>query len=110
MAIAVIFSLIISIPVSATIIYVPADFALQQNYPNPFNISTTIRYTLPEPLHITIDIYDILGRKAATLIDKPQFAGYHQVVWNAEVFTSGVYLYKITAGDFTESRKMILTK
>ena len=88
----------------------PEHFKLHQNYPNPFNASTIICYSLPEPSAVTLDIYDILGRKVETLIDKPQPAGYHRVVWNADNFSSGVYFYKLSTGEFVKSKKMVLLK
>ena len=88
----------------------PKRFTLSQNYPNPFNVSTVIRYNLPEPSAVTINIYDILGRKVQTLIDKYQSAGHHQVIWQADEFSSGIYFYKLTAGDFENTKKMVLLK
>jgi len=84
--------------------------ALFQNYPNPFNASTVIKYELPRRSQVTIEIYDILGRKASTLIDKQQPAGYHQAIWRADDFSSGMYFYKLQAGDYTETKKMLLLK
>lgn len=88
----------------------PSEFALSQNYPNPFNASTTIRYNLHKPSDATIDIYDILGRKVRTLVNGKQPAGYHQAVWNARDISSGMYFYKIQAGDYIETKKMVLLK
>ncbi|MCP4580458.1 MAG: T9SS type A sorting domain-containing protein [candidate division Zixibacteria bacterium] len=85
-------------------------YTLAQNYPNPFNASTTIKYELPNQARVTIDIYDILGRKVTTLIDRQQQAGYHQAIWQADDFSSGMYFYKIQAGDYIESKKMLLLK
>ena len=79
-------------------------------YPNPFNALTTIRYNLLSASNVRIDIYDILGCKVETLIDKQQPTGYHRVIWDAGDYSSGVYFYKFQAGDFSESRKMILLK
>ena len=81
-----------------------------ENYPNPFNATTTIQYNLPMASDVTIDIYDLLGNKVETLIDKNQQAGYHRVIWNADDFSSGMYFYKIQARDFMDSRKMLLLK
>lgn len=89
---------------------VPVEFHLGQNYPNPFNASTIIQYTLPKTSDVTIDTYDLLGRKVETLVNKHQPAGYHQVIWNADDVSSGIYFYRITAGEFSQSRKMILLK
>jgi len=83
---------------------------LSQNYPNPFNASTTINYGLPRQSHVSIVIYDILGRKVTTLIDKLQPAGYHQTIWNADDFSSGLYFYKLQAGDYIETKTMMLIK
>jgi nitrous oxidase accessory protein NosD len=89
---------------------IPNRFALAQNYPNPFNASTVIRYSLPEPSDVIIEIYDILGRKVETLVQGEQQAGYHQVIWNAGKRSSGMYFYRIEAGEYTETRKMVLLK
>ena len=88
----------------------PLAFRLAQNYPNSFNATTTIQYNLPEPSHVTIDIYDILGRKVETLVNAKQEAGCHQIIWNAKDASSGVYFYKIQAGDYAETKKMVLLK
>ena len=88
----------------------PTANSLSQNYPNPFNSSTIISYILPQPADVTIDIYDILGRHISTLLDANQLAGNHQAVWNAEHATSGIYFYRLRAGDYVESKKMILAK
>jgi hypothetical protein len=91
-------------------ILVPHEFSLLQNYPNPFNAATIIRYALPEPSEVKIEIFDILGRKVETLVDENQQAGYHQIMWNAEDKTSGIYLYRIQAGSLTETKKMLLLR
>lgn len=88
----------------------PDNFRLYQNYPNPFNATTTIRYNLPGASDITIEIFDLLGRKVETLVQGEQQAGYHQVVWDAEGKSSGMYFYRIQAGDFIETRKMVVLK
>lgn len=85
-------------------------FALEQNYPNPFNPSTTINYQLPESGNVTIKIYDVLGNEVASLVNQFKEAGYHSVNFNASEFASGVYVYKIQAGNFISAKKMILNK
>ena len=85
-------------------------FYLGSNYPNPFNASTLIRYTLPEPSDVIIQIYDILGRKIETIIDNKQPAGYHQVIWDAKDHSSGMYFYRIQAGEYSDTKKMVLLK
>ncbi len=91
-------------------VIIPAEFNLDQNYPNPFNAATSIQYGLPEESRVTIEIYDILGRRIETLIDEEQPAGYHTVVWNGEGRSSGMYFYIIQAGDYTDTKKMVLLK
>jgi hypothetical protein len=88
----------------------PQYFQLNQNYPNPFNSSTQINYALPQAAQVKIEIYDILGRRVAVIVDEDQQAGYHQVDWNAAGKSSGLYFYKIQAGNFIKSRKMVLLK
>jgi hypothetical protein len=91
-------------------ISLPADFTLLQNYPNPFNAQTTIAYGLSKEARATVEIFDLLGRKIETLLDKQQQPGYYQIIWNAGDHPSGVYFYRITAGNFVETRRMILMK
>lgn len=89
---------------------IPTEFALKQNYPNPFNASTTIRYDVPKEINVTITVYDIMGHEVAELVNEKHNAGAYQVVWNANGTASGVYFYRISAGDFTSVRKFILMK
>ncbi len=89
---------------------VPLNFALNQNYPNPFNPVTVIAYSLPAASHVTLDVFNILGQKVATLVDEPQTAGDHQVTWDATQHSSGVYLYRIQAGEALETKKMLFLK
>lgn len=89
---------------------IPYEHTLAQNYPNPFNSSTVIHYSLAYPSNVRIDIYDILGRKIETLQNSRNHSGNHQAVWKAESLCSGVYFYKLQAGDYTETRKMVLIK
>lgn len=88
----------------------PSSFSLSPNYPNPFNSSTTIRYNLPNESPVTIDIYDILGRKVQTLLDVKKQAGQHQVNWNADGLPSGAYFARLRAGEQSQTMKMILMK
>ncbi len=89
---------------------IPRKFRLFSAYPNPFNSQTTIRYSTTKPSKVSIEIYDILGRKMNTLLNKQQPAGYHQAIWSADDFSSGIYFYQIKAGDYIETRKMVLMK
>jgi photosystem II stability/assembly factor-like uncharacterized protein len=88
----------------------PENISLLQNYPNPFNASTIITYDIPQPALISLDIYDLLGRKVESLFDGIQPSGEHSLIWNAGGLSSGVYFYKLTAGGFSETRKMILVR
>ncbi|MBI1938039.1 MAG: T9SS type A sorting domain-containing protein [Ignavibacteriales bacterium] len=86
------------------------EFRLYDNYPDPFNPATTIKYQLPEAGMVTLKVYDILGREVVELVNENKSAGYYEVNFDASRLTSGVYIYTITAGKFTESKKMILAK
>jgi hypothetical protein len=88
----------------------PQTHSLPQNYPNPFNAATTISYTIPTATKINLDIYDLLGRKMTTLLNEYQQAGHHQAIWNAKDTPSGVYFYRLQAGEKTETNKMLLLK
>jgi hypothetical protein len=88
----------------------PSAFALSGNYPNPFNASTVIGYELPTEAHVKLEVYNLTGQKFATLIDTEQEAGYKSVTWDASEVSSGVYFYKLTTGDFTETKRMMLVK
>ena len=87
-----------------------AGYKLGQNYPNPFNPKTVINYSIPRQENVTIKVYDVLGNEIATLINKKQEAGNYSIEWDGEKYSSGVYYYKITAGDFVETKKMTLVK
>ena len=89
---------------------IPDEYRLEQNYPNPFNPSTTLKYEIPKESYITLKVYDILGREVATLVNKEQKAGYYEVDWNAVSNSSGVYFYRIQAGEFVETKKMVLLR
>ena len=96
--------------IEAEVTFVPQKYALFQNYPNPFNPSTTIKYQLPEKSQVTLRIYDVLGNLITSLVNTEQNAGSYEVVLDASDYSSGVYLYTITAGKFTDSKKLILIK
>jgi len=89
---------------------VPTGFSLSQNYPNPFNPITEIKYALPEDCWVRLEIYNILGQRVAILVDGRQKAGYKVVRWDAGSFSSGIYFYRLKAGDFVQTRKMVLLK
>lgn len=89
---------------------IPMAYSLSQNYPNPFNARTIIQYNLPEASQVSIDIFDLLGRKVASLVDEKQTSGIHQVIWNADNVSSGMYFYKLQAGDNIETKSMTLLK
>jgi predicted amidohydrolase len=88
----------------------PVAFALEQNYPNPFNPSTTIKFGLPHNAHVTLRIYNVSGQGVATLVDQNKVAGIHTVQFNGSNLASGVYLYRLQAGNFTQTRKFTLLR
>ncbi len=95
---------------------VPDKFILAQNYPNPFNPTSTIKFALPVNSNVTLDVYNVLGQRVSQLVNGKLTAGYHSVKWDAGVFASGVYIYKLTAKNnkgnqiFSSTRKMVLLK
>ena len=89
---------------------IPAKFVLYQNYPNPFNPSTTIKFTLFKTENVKIEIFNSLSQKVTTLVNRKLPVGYHEVKFNAINLPSGIYVYKITAGNFKDVRKMLLLK
>ena len=89
---------------------IPDDFRLEQNYPNPFNPSTKIRYGLPKESNVVLTVYNILGEEVAKLVNDVQSAGYYEANFAATNLSSGIYVYRISAGSFTQIRKMLLIK
>ena len=89
---------------------IPMDFRLSQNYPNPFNPVTTIRYSIPKENNVSLIVYNMLGEEVAELVNESQQIGNYEVELNATELSSGVYFYKIQAGSFVETKKMILLK
>jgi uncharacterized lipoprotein YddW (UPF0748 family) len=87
-----------------------SQFKLDQNYPNPFNPLTQIRFTLGEATHATLTVYDMMGRQVATLVDQSMSAGSHSVPFNASELSSGMYVYTLRAGSFSQTNKMLLIK
>ncbi len=88
----------------------PEEFRLYQNYPNPFNPSTVIRYQLPADSRVTLKVFNVLGQEVATIVDGMQEAGFKTHEWNASQFASGVYYYRLVAGEFTAMRAMVVMK
>jgi len=85
-------------------------FALEQNYPNPFNPATTISYQLPTEGQVSLKVYDMLGNEVATLVNEMKTAGEYQVDFNAAALSSGIYFYRLQAGNFVETKRMMLMK
>jgi hypothetical protein len=89
---------------------VPTGFVLEQNYPNPFNPSTTIRYAVPARSRVTLTVFNPLGQRVVTLVDGEREAGYHEERFDGSGLTSGVYLYRLTAGDYVQARRFVLLR
>lgn len=92
------------------VITIPDDYFLYPNYPNPFNSTTFIKFSVPQTQHVTLNVYDLLGKEVAILVDEIKPAGTYSVEFNASRLTSGIYIYNMQAGTFSENRKMILLK
>ncbi|HQT91598.1 MAG TPA: T9SS type A sorting domain-containing protein, partial [Candidatus Kryptobacter bacterium] len=88
----------------------PANFSLGQNYPNPFNPTTVISYQLSAVSHVTLKVYDVLGREVGTLVNQKEGAGTYSVTFDGSRLPSGVYFYRITAGNFVDIKKLVLLK
>ena len=86
------------------------EFRLEQNYPNPFNPSTNISYVIPEATQVTVEVFNLLGERVAELVNKLQASGEHSVRFDATGLTSGIYIYRINAGSFISTKKMLLVK
>jgi hypothetical protein len=88
----------------------PKEFGLSQNYPNPFNPATQIEFALPRETHVTVDVFNLLGERVATIVDGVRQAGYHVVSFNAGELPSGIYLYRFATNEYSTIRKMMLVK
>lgn len=97
-------------PAGVDLVSAPHAFELRQNYPNPFNPTTTILFTLDKSGFVLLNVYDVLGRKVATLVNEEKKAGDYAVQWNASDVPAGVYMYRLQSGSITQSRKMMLVK
>jgi hypothetical protein len=89
---------------------VPMVYNLKQNYPNPFNPSTNIQFSIPKSEFVTLEIYNLLGQNVTTLMSAKQPIGTYNVKWDASGFASGVYLYRLQAGNYSETKKLIIMK
>jgi hypothetical protein len=88
----------------------PTAYKIEQNFPNPFNPNTTIKYSIPQTSQVQIKVFDVLGNEIEKLVNEEKPAGNYEVNWNAAILPSGVYFYRLQAGDFVQTRKMILLK
>jgi len=89
---------------------IPSQYSLKQNYPNPFNPTTTIQFSIPRAAHVTLRIFNTVGQEVATLVSEELGAGTYARQWNAARSASGVYFYRLQAGEFTETKKLVLLK
>ena len=88
----------------------PAVFKLEQNFPNPFNPATRISFDIPSPAHVTLKVYNLIGEEVAKIVDRNMNAGSYSTTWNAASLPSGVYFYRLDAGQFSDTRKLVLLK
>ncbi|MBU0509738.1 T9SS type A sorting domain-containing protein [bacterium] len=94
---------------------VPSEFTLRQNHPKPFNSATEIRFDLPEKVRVELRVYNTLGQQVTTLIDEVRPAGEYRIIWDSKnasgiPMASGVYVYRLKAGEFTDVKKMVLMR
>ena len=100
----------IHISVREITVELPAKYELSQNYPNPFNPNTVIKFSLSVAGNVSLKVYDILGKEVTTLVNEKLQPGTYETSFNGSELTSGVYFYKLTAGDYSETKRMILIK
>ena len=91
-------------------VMITKDYSLSQNYPNPFNPATLISFSIPNDEFVSLRIYDVLGREFAQIINERRSAGTYQIEFNGAALNSGVYYYTLTAGSYTETKKMMIIK
>jgi hypothetical protein len=89
---------------------VPKEYALEQNYPNPFNPNTTIKFELPRASQVSLTVYDILGREVSVLVNDRRDAGVHEVEFDGSNLASGVYFYRMKAGDYVSTKRMLVVR
>ncbi len=88
----------------------PKQYALEQNYPNPFNPTTSINYQIPELSFVTLKVYDVLGSEVTTLVNEEKPIGNYEIEFNTKGLPSGIYFYRLQAGDFIQTKKMVLLR
>ena len=103
-------SFFLSTPRDPSSVKQPTEYALMQNYPNPFNPTTIIRYQLPTASMVQLEVFDVLGKKVASLVNSKQAAGDYSVLFDASSLSSGVYFYRLQASQFVQTKKMLLVK
>jgi len=89
---------------------VPGEYSLNQNYPNPWNPSTTIKYSVVNNVHVDLIVYDVTGREVARLVNENQSPGTYEITWAPAELTSGIYFYRLQAGSYSDTKRMILIK
>jgi len=91
-------------------LYIPKEYKLEQNYPNPFNPTTTIKYSIPKESFVSLKIYNLIGEEVATLVNEEKTIGNYKIEFDATGLPSGIYFYRLQAGSFVDTKKMIIVK
>jgi len=89
---------------------IPTEYSLTDAYPNPFNASAKIGFALPENANVRLEVFNMMGQKVTTLVDKPMEAGSHSIIWDASNNSSGIYFYRLTTEKFTSTKRVSLVK
>ena len=106
-------SFTITLPITGIVeneVNLPLEYAIKQNYPNPFNPTSTINYSIPKNSFVTLKVFDLLGSEIATLVNNLQPQGNYDIEFDGNQLTSGIYFYRLQAGEFVETKKMVLIK
>jgi len=100
----------ITVGIEEELVNIPKNFIMMQNYPNPFNPTTSIQYAISSRQFVSLKVYDVLGNEIETLVNEEKPVGTYEMTWSAEQLPSGVYFYQLRAGNYSETKKMVLIR